>query len=194
MAGGRIIGGGNSLWLYTFTNYTTTPTIGATAIGGGSFNFTRKTTINRDANGARWTLELDQIRMDSDLITLLETYTSTTAAPVEEVKFEDGTMEPGYTNNSTLFAIVAGAIDQYAGSPSYNKRLGFAFPCVLKNDTGSMSFEYGKYMAPKFMLESFSLAATFTIPATYLVTPYFTSGTTVQLTPSAGRFGKLFYV
>lgn len=194
MAGGRAIGGGNSLWLFTFTNFSTTPTIGATAIGGGAFNFTRKTTINRDAGSARWTLELDQIRMDSDLITLLDSYTSTTAAPIEEVKFEDGATEPGYTNNTTLFALVAGAIDQYAGSPSYGKRLGFAFPCVIKNDTGSMSFEYGKYTAPKFMLESYALAATFTLPATYLVTPYWTTGTTVQINTSAGRFGKLFYV
>lgn len=194
MAGGRVIGGGNALWLYTFTNFSTTPTIGATAIGGGSFNFTRKTNIARDANGARWSLDLDQIRMDSDMITLLDNYTSTTAAPIEEVKFEDGSMEPGYTNNTTLFAVVAGAIDQYAGSPSFNKRLGFGFACVLKNDTGSQSWEYGKYSAPKFMLESFALAATFTLPATYLLTPYFTTPAAVTLTPSAGRFGKLFYV
>lgn len=194
MASGRRIGAGNALWLYTAINYPTTPTFGVTPLTGTPFVLTRKSTLTRDGVG-RYTLDLDSVKADSDLEAMLDAYTSPVAPPVEDLKFEDGGSEPGYPANTLLLAVYAGAIDTWAGSPSYGKRMAWAGICVIKNDSGSESGEYGKFVAPKFGIQSVAAYGTIQIgTAGYFPAAYWTTPATITINPSTNRFGRKFYI
>jgi hypothetical protein len=189
MGTGRSSGGFNSIRLYAFTNFTTTPTIGAVQL---LLDQSTKVTYGKD-DKAVYTLNVDSIKNDSDIHSKLRSWIQISTAGLEDVTFTDGSYLAGASINTNLFCISDGAIDVGPGSPSSGKRQFYAGAVAVKNTSGGYDEEAKKWTRVKFEVVSIPLNAAFTIPTTYFPTTVYTAAAAYTIS-ATDKYGVIDFM
>lgn len=182
---GMIIGGGNRIDLYNFTN-AVTPTVGTLAI---TLDQNVTTTVERD-EALIYSITVEHTKDDTQLYTFLESAQSISAsATTEEIIYEDGTKITAASSGTPYLALVAGGVVK-GGADAGKKKL-FAGLQAIANTSGSYSQTADTYTKPSFDMAGVAALGTITIPSS-LLTNFMTTPATLTI-PSTLKYGRVFF-